>query len=365
MSNSPIAGPDANAPVVSLRLSQRTIGRALRVTRDGTLYLGRNYAIYRSRDDGATWTFVTRMPSTGVRRWAGWSRLASRLLRHEVRAMNVTPSGTVVASNREWVYFATPGETLMRRAQVNGGAQPLAPPMTMTIGPDGRVLWGEYDSTTKHGKPVRLFVSEDGGESYEIARVFEGGSILHLHNIVWDTGLGHYWVLAGDHDEEPGIGVLSEDLKSFDWLVKGKQLYRAVEVFDGGDRLIYVMDSEKECNYLVHLDKSSGKAETTAEFEGSCIYACRFGKWLTFTTTVEPSKVNSARHAALYVSRDGATWSNVLRAKKDRWHPVYFQYGSIILPRGESDRDPIFFSGQAVQDWDGWAATATLEDGGA
>ncbi|QDV90448.1 hypothetical protein RAS2_15270 [Phycisphaerae bacterium RAS2] len=329
------------------------------------MYLGRNYSLYRSQDDGATWTFVTRMPSTGVRRWAGWSRMASRLLRHEVRAMNVTPDGTVVASNRECVYFASPGEPDMRRAQVNTGSQPLAPPMTMTVGPDGRVMWGEYDSTTRHGKPVRLFVSSDGGRSYEVARVFEGGSILHLHNIVWDASRGHYWVLAGDHDDEPGIGVLSADLKSFDWLVKGKQLYRAVEVFDGGDRLIYVMDSEKERNYLVHLNKSSGKAETTAEFEGSCIYACRFGEWLAFTTTVEPSKVNPARHASLYVSRDGATWSHVLRAEKDAYHPVYFQYGSIILPRGESDRDTLFFSGQAVREWDGRAATATLEAGGA
>lgn len=357
--------PAANVPAVNMRTCRYTAGRALRAMRDGTLYLGRNYEIHRSDDDGATWVFVTRMPSAGIRRWAGWSRLASRLLRHEVRAMNVTPRGTVVASNREWVYVAAPGEPLMRRAKVDAGSQSLAPPMTMTVGPDGRVLWGEYDSTTRHGKPVRLFASEDGGSSYEIARVFEGGSILHLHNIVWDTGRGHYWVLAGDHDDEPGIGVLSADLKSFDWLVKGRQLYRAVEVFDGGDRLIYIMDSEKERNYLVHLDKSSGKAETSAEFEGSCIYACRFGKWLTFTTTVEPSKVNSARQASLYVSRDGATWSQVLRAEKDGWHPVYFQYGSIILPRGESDRDTIFFSGQAVREWDGRAATATLEARGA
>lgn len=357
--------PAASMPAVNMRTLRNTAGRALRVMRDGTLYLGRNYEIHRSDDDGATWVFVTRMPSTGVRRWTGWSRLASRLLRHEVRAMNVTPRGTVVASNREWVYYAAPGEPLMRRAKVDAGSQPLAPPMTMTVGPDGRVLWGEYDSTTRHGKPVRLFASDDGGSSYEIARVFEGGSILHLHNIVWDTGRGHYWVLAGDHDDEPGIGMLSSDLKSFDWLVKGRQLYRAVEVFDGGDRLIYIMDSEKERNYLVHLDKSSGKAETSAEFEGSCIYACRFGKWLTFTTTVEPSKVNSARHATLYVSRDGATWSQVLRAEKDGWHPVYFQYGSIILPRGESDRDTIFFSGQAVREWDGCAVTAALEARGA
>ena len=286
--------------------------------------------------------------------------MLSRLFRHEVRALGVLTDGSLVASNREWVYFCGPAESMMTRAILDEGRQRLSPPMCVTVGPNDRILWGEYDSRAAHGKPVRLFVSDDGGRRYDVARVFEGGSILHIHNLFYDAGLEKYWLLAGDQDHEPGIGLLSSDLKDFDWVGKGKQVYRAVDVFDFGDRLVYGMDTEKEANAVLSLDKATGRVERIAEIDGSCIYSCRFGRWYVLSTTVERSAVNQSRNAGLYVSRDGATWSRVYEAEKDGWNMQYFQYGSIILPRGGSDRETILFSGQAVRGIDGKVLTADL-----
>lgn len=335
-------------------------GRVLHIRPTGACYFGRGYAIYRTDDNGTTFSRVTAMPRSFGRRFAEVSRLVCRLLRHEVKAVAELSNGALVAANREWVYRAAPGEGVMSPAEIENAGQPVSPPMTLTVGPNDRVLWGEYNSKTAHGLPVRLFVSDDGGRTYRIARVFEGGSILHIHNLQFDTRLRHYWVLAGDHQHEPGIGRLSEDLGDFEWIVKGEQRYRAVQVFDFVDHLIYGTDTEREKNAVIRLEKSTGRFERLQELDGSCIYGCRFGGTYALSTSIEPSAVNTGREAGLWLSRDGEHWTRAYSAVKDRWHPTYFQFGSIVLPRGESDRSTAFFSGQALEGIDGRCFAAAL-----
>jgi hypothetical protein len=340
---------------------RRCDGRALMAVPDGTWYASRGYAIYESKDEGRTWQFVARMPCKLRRRVAAVSRLACRLLRHEARALNRLSDGTIVAANREGVYYDGPGQPWMQPAVIETGTQKPYPPMSITVGPKDRIIWGEYNSWRTNEGPVRLYVSDDRGRTYQIARVFADGEILHVHTLVYDSAISKYWLFSGDHGHEPGIGLLSVDLKDFDWLVKGQQQYRAVDVFDFGDHFIYGMDSEREQNWIVAFDKKSGRIERIAEIEGSCIYSCRFGSWYVLSTTVEPSKVNFATAAGLWASRDGHTWSRVFEAEKDAWPHKLFQYGSLVLPRGAGGNDTLFFSGQAVRGLDGKLLTARID----
>jgi hypothetical protein len=73
---------------------------------------------------------------------------------------------------------------------VDEGGQPLSPPMTITVGPGDRIIWGEYNSAFMHNLPIRIYVSDDGGRSYQVARVFERGDILHVHSLVYDAATG-------------------------------------------------------------------------------------------------------------------------------------------------------------------------------
>ena len=104
---------------------------------------------------------------------------------------------------------------------------------------------------------------------------------------------------------------------------------------------------------MISLEKSTGRTERLIETGGSCLYAARFGDLCVFSTTLETLSVDSAKSIELVVSRDGDRWSSVLEAEKDLWHPSLFQFGSLILPRGTSDRETVFFSGQAVKRYDG------------
>jgi hypothetical protein len=339
-------------------IERRARGRALLARPDGTLYAGRHLGILRSRDDGATWERVASLPRDAVRRAAEVSRLACRLLRHEVRALAALDDGTLVAANRRGVFAGRPDGGPLAASRMADEGLAVLPPLCIGAGPDA-VVFGEYGSP--RGRPMRLFASRDDGRSFAAVHAFAPGEILHVHNVVWDAALDHYWVLTGDFDEQPGIGRLSRDLARFDWFVRGAQRFRAVELFDLGDRLAYATDTQLERNAFVVLDKRTGQAERLHEFEGSCIYACRFGAWYAITTTVEPSPVNPSRDATLWVSRDLAHWECVLRARKDRWHADYFQFGSLVLPRGRSDRPVLAVSGQAVRGLDGVLAIGRLE----
>jgi hypothetical protein len=348
---------------MALAIERELAGRVVLAEPDGTLHLGRNYDVLRSQDDGRSWSFVTSMPRSLPRRLAERSRLACRLLRQEVRALLRLSGGSYVAANRQGVFHGRAGDPVMRASEVETGELPLMPPMRLALGPGDVVLFGEYGCPQEE-RPVRLYASRDGGRSFAVVHELAAGSVLHVHNVVHDPALDLYWVLAGDHGPQAGIGRLSADLRRFEWFAKGEQRFRAVAVFDFGDRLVYATDTEMEPNGLIVLDKASGRAERLRDFDGSCIYACQYGGIYALTTTVEPSRVNRSPWAELWLSRDGERWECAWRARKDHWHADYFQFGSIVLPAGRSGRDVLAFSGQALEGLDGRTAVARLAAAG-
>lgn len=330
-------------------------GRMVQLARDGSIYCGRGFRIYCSKDRGQSWRFQTEMPSMLSRKLVSTFRLGGRLLRQEVRALAVLSGGELVAANRQGVFFSVANDPIMQRSTLELPTDAsIAPPMTLTVGPDESIIWGEYKSAKNHGLPIRLYASEDRGRSFHIAWETLAGDIRHIHNIIYDSGSECYWLLAGDHGHEPGIGRLSVDFKSFEWVVKGEQRFRATDLFDLGDHFVYGTDTEKEVNAVMSLEKKSGRVERVCETDGSCIYSCRFGGFFALTTSVEPSEINRGEYAGLWLSRNGHDWGRVLQAKKDRWHPTYFQFGSIILPRGCSPYETVYFSGQAIERMDGY-----------
>lgn len=232
--------------------------------------------------------------------------------------------------------------------------------MTLTLDAAGRILWGEYNSSYRHGLPVAIYTSDDGGRTFAIAHVLKPGSTLHVHNLLYDAAADGYWVFTGDYDDEPGIGWLSSDLTRFEWIAKGRQEYRLVEAFDFGDCLVYATDTHLEPNAIIRFHKTTARTERLQELDGSCIYACRLGEWLVVSTTVEPSSVNRSPYASLWISRDGERWRRVYQAKKDVWNGRYFQFGSLVLPRGIGAGGTLLFSGQALEGIDGRSFLAML-----
>jgi hypothetical protein len=323
--------------------SRLVAGRALYIGRNGELYVARRFAIHRSDDGGHSWRLDCFVPVRGWRPMVCWSRLAARLLRHYIAAFEVLPDGSRIAVARDGVYRAAPNEAAMTCAfRLTRGSRPL------NLAVDGqRVLFGEYGSLSEC--EVRIYVSEDGGKTFDVGYQFAQGDIRHVHNIVFDPGRGHYWVMTGDYDRQPGIAALSRDLKTLDWISRGSQHCRAVGVIHLRDRFVYGTDSNQDRNFIVTMDKQSGRVERLREVEGSSLFATSFGPFHAISTCVEPNPACPSRESVLYASADGDVWTRVASHRKDRHDFDLFQFGTIVLPRSRCDKPLGMYSGQAVQ----------------
>jgi hypothetical protein len=259
--------------------------------------------------------------------------------------MQILPDGARVAVARDGIYRAEPKEIEMRRTwAVARGSRPI----NISIH-ENRVLFGEYGGAEMDRVGVRIYCSFDGGKNFEILHEFARGDVHHIHNVVPDEYGKHYWVLAGDHGVVPGIAALSHDGKHLEWLQRGSQMVRAVNLLVQRDCLIYGTDSEKEPNFIVRLDKASGVVERLCPTAGSSLYAMQTGDGSFISTAVEPSTVNKENACHLYGSRDGENWTDVWSAQKDSWSATYFQFGTIVLPYvAAAHVNGGMFSGQAL-----------------
>jgi len=325
----------------------RTPGRALYVGRRGELYVSRRYAIYRSEDRGGTWQLDCFVPNSGYQPWVTRLRLGARLLRYYIAAFEVLADGTRIAVARDGIYRAAPGEARMTCSfKVTRGSRPL------NLAVDGmRVLFGEYGWNLEPYE-AKIYVSEDGGRTFEVGYAFPKGDVRHVHSVIVDPYHEGYWVFVGDFGSQPGIGSLSKDLRALEWLGRGKQKLRAVRAIVERDCLIYGMDSDCERNFIVSLDKQSGKISDLAEVDGSSLYAATFGPIRIISTGVEPNPACPSRECALYASKNGEAWQRFGVHKKDRYHWMLFQMGTLVLPYSYSPDRFGIFSGQAVESLD-------------
>jgi hypothetical protein len=351
----PSAAPDGEAR--GWRTGPLQPGRALLIDRDGQMFVGRGYEIRKSPDGGRTWVRDCVVPAPFPRRLAMRSRLGARLFRYEIQAFRILDDGTRVAVARDGVYWAAPGQAVMVRSfRITRGSRPL------NLGIHGRrVVFGEYGDGLRTVE-TRVYASEDAGRSFEVALALPRGSVRHIHNVMWDATADHWWLLVGDHGAEPGIAALSADFKTLEWLGRGHQKVRATQAIIQPDCLIYGTDSEQEPNYVVRFDKQSGRIDLLGEIEGSSQYAAVFGDVHLVSTCVESNPACPSREAALYASTDAVQWRRLFAHRKDRHHPKYFQFGTLVLPYALTPHPRGMYSGQAVEEADGRFALLDLSD---
>jgi len=141
---------------------------------------------------------------------------------------------------------------------------------------------------------------------------------------------------------------MSKDLRTIDWLTRGNQLSRAVGAIIKPDCLLYGTDSDRSRNYIVRLDKQTGKISKLLEVEGSSHFTASFGQVYAISTCVEPNPVCPSRECSLYVSRDGDSWNRIVSFKKDLYNFTLFQFGNVVLPFSCYEQPMGMYSTQAV-----------------
>jgi hypothetical protein len=209
--------------------------------------------------------------------------------------------------------------------------------LALAVTASGALFWGEYWSNRER-KPVHVYGSLDGGRTWEIVYTFGAGSIRHIHNIIYDRFADCLWVLTGDTDSESRIIRARPDWREVHTVLGGSQQARVVGLVPMSKALYYATDTPWEGNHIYRFERD-GAPEPLLAISGSVMQGCRVGEALFFSTAVEPSRVNRCPFSCLYGSADGQSWKELRQWRADLWSGQLFQYGRVLLPRGENGTD--------------------------
>ena len=275
-------------------------------------------------------------------------RIADRVLRNEISLLRRLPDGELLAVYRKGFHLLVPGANRFSlKWQISRGSRPLG----ISTENNGWMVYGEYGTLSRE-EPVHIYAARFPSFDFSSVYSFAPGTIKHVHNVQWDPHDRCYWILVGDSDGESGILRLDSEFRGAEWLIRGSQLARAVNVFIQPGALLYATDSERAQNWIVSVDKRSGAVTRIREIAASSLNAAKIGGRYYVSTAVEPSRVNRTRTSYLYESADGLIWRAIAGYTKDLWHPTYFQFGTVVLPHAV-DADMLVYGGQAVRRLDG------------
>jgi hypothetical protein len=315
---------------------------------DQTVYLARHYQLWVREPGGLPEKPLAEFPVPWARRQAARLRYLRRLGRLWVRELiQVDGEHLLAVVQRRLIRVHSRSGDMEEVFQVTGGGRPKG----LVVTPQGWVFTGEYWGNPRR-QALRIWGSGDGGRSWDLAHTLPPGSAKHIHNLVWDEYRQGIWVLTGDGEGECAFLFTGDFFRTVTEVGRGGQLWRAVHCFCRPEGLYYGTDTERDENWLVFLDTDRLNCRKIQPLPGSCIYAARMAGRYFLSTSVEPSKINRCRQAALWSSLDLHNWEKVLEMAKD-WLPgEYFGFGSITLPRVQGECPWVVFSPIAVKKHD-------------
>jgi len=325
------------------------------------LYISREYTLFRinGRRIGGNELKLEKVGSfkpDAVRRVACKNKILGRLLRTGFHAVRVLSNSKIVGTVAKNIVVLEPGgERFISTWRIKRGTRPIG----LAVTHDGRIYWGEYFANPERDE-VYVYGSEDGGYTWEVVYAFPKKSIRHIHNIFYDPYGNSFWILTGDEEKEPRIIRASPDWRWMDVILQGNQQARAVTMILKKDEIFYATDTTDEQNYIYRLERKTGKVERVFPIPGPGIWSTEVGDIMFFSSASEPGRVHCP-YACLFGSWDGDNWMEVVKWKKDRFHPRLFQYGRIILPFGYSKFEFLAATGRAVIDEDEWLTIWKVE----
>lgn len=332
-----------------LRKAEKHPGYLALLCTPAETYLTRDYQLWCRRDGSRDPKEVrAEFRVSGLRRWFSrwpWLRRLGRLWVREL--LQIDPEHLLAVVGKSLVRLRhTTGEAEVALTVTRGGR-----PKGLLQTPDGELFAGEYGPNPRR-EELRIWASGDQGRSWAVVHELPKGSAKHIHNLIWDEARQGIWVLTGDADGECAFLFTPDRFSTLTEVVRGGQLYRAVQMFCRPEGLFYGTDTERARNWWVFFQPESGRLEKIRPLPGSCIHAAEMAGHYVLSTSVEPSRVNRGRQAILWVSRDLEHWEKLLALEKD-WLPgEYFGFGSIALPRVQRFCPDLVFTPMAVKGLD-------------
>ena len=153
---------------------------------------------------------------------------------------------------------------------------------------------------------------------------------------------------TGDRDSECLLYKSTDSGDNWKQVGGGSQLWRAVGLAFRPEAVYWGTDAGWTAgthpNYVMRLDRKTGELERVLEVQGPCHgNATLRDSTLLVSTGVERGENEKDGYAHLWASRDGITWEELIRFKKDIWFRI-LQFGVIRFPVGLENCDALVFT---------------------
>ncbi|HPJ13338.1 MAG TPA: hypothetical protein PLV00_08130 [Caldisericia bacterium] len=232
------------------------------------------------------------------------------------------------------------------------------------------VYFGEYFNNPDR-KEVRIWRRKKVDNSkWEVAHTFENGTINHIHTLLVDKYRDCVWILTGDFDKAAGFWIATDDFRSVEPAVIGKQEYRSCAAFALPKGILYATDTQLEANSIRFLRKvgSIFESEKLYDLEGSCIYSCAVGESYFFSTAVEPASEGKSKLDLISYRRGKGikSWNSeivmgnlqegfkrIAIFEKDILPMGLCQFGTVIFPSIQSNPADLICQGVGLKKIDG------------
>lgn len=303
---------------------------------DNALYAQIGNRLCASDDYGISWREYPVKLDKGA---CAYSKKHARLTRKGIHSARVLKDGRILLVAKRTIKTYKNGNGNVTSFPIPRGSRPLF----ICEDRGGALFWGEYFNNPKR-EEVHIYESTDHAQSWHIAYRFKKDSIRHVHGVFCDPYDDRIWVTTGDADLESGIWITDNRFKTLERALGGSQQYRAIQLIFTKDHVYFGTDTPYEKNYICRINKSSGKAEKLKAVESSVYWGCKVGDHLFFSTAVEPSYINTGKHACIWGSSNGREWQCLTKLRKDLWPAKYFQLGQIYLPQGENKTGYLFYT---------------------
>lgn len=302
-------------------------------------YLSRRNHLFEAKSLSLPFKHIAAIDAPSWKKLAGRFRLTQRLLRFMVT--NVVPLGNgdlfvtfdkSVGVIQNGKYIRLKG--LIRPCRVLRSA--------CALDEKGNIYFGEYLANDERGE-MRIYKYTPGSDWLEIIYTFPPNSIKHIHGIYYDEYTDALFCLTGDAEKECRIIRSFDEFVTRETVGEGDESWRAVSVIFSRENIFYGTDAEFRANNIYKLDRKTLNRESLGEVGGTVFYSKQMGKDLFFTTTAENAPSQKENVAALWHTDKNGNCREIVKFKKDFWHPTLFMFGTIHFPYVNKLENELYF----------------------
>jgi len=313
-----------------MQKKQSINGRIL-YTSGQALYLSRGPNIYHSYDGGENWHLWVKFPVSLWARFAMYVPILVRFFRLGVHHLTFVGDKAVAIVNKK-------SFLVERNRVISLGSLCGSRPLVLCATNDA-VYYGEYRSNSER-MPVHIWMLNFTTLQWQSIWTFD--DVRHVHGVFYDQFTETIWVTTGDSNEESAIWCTADCFATLEKIKGGAQQFRAVQLLFSNDYIYFGSDAPDQQNHIYRIDRSNNELNCLVSVGGPVFFGCRVGGSLCFSTSVEPSSVNTAPFVEIWRTVNGESWERILQFKKDRYPMKYFQYGQVFFPNGPSVENILF-----------------------